>query len=63
VVTAGLAFLRGRELPFDFLVILPRLVRASPLPMVVPPFGFIRKMKLKYVFGRGCPLDANITRH
>lgn len=28
-----LAFLLGRLLPFDFLKILPRLVRASPLPM------------------------------
>ena len=32
-----LAFLPGRVLPFDFLKILPRLVRASPLPIVVPP--------------------------
>lgn len=32
-----LAFLPGRVLPFDFLKILPFLVRASPLPMVVPP--------------------------
>lgn len=32
-----LTFLPGRVLPFDFLKILPRLVLASPLPMVVPP--------------------------
>jgi len=29
-----LTFLSGRVLPLDFLKILPRLVRASPLPIV-----------------------------